>query len=285
MFRRVHKNITTIFTYIFYSMKTTKYLFFLSLISILTFCNGYVWATSLKTLKGTKWYLERMTEQDTTLSSKITTKLFKQGAQQISFENNGKYNAKNLLGLDSLKGLFIETKHTLVLSNESENAYYWVFEVQNKTTDSLTLQFVNYSAKSSVIYLTFKRMTQQIENMMLAQKNVPKYADFKGDWEWNFDGKKVAIQLNQVGKEVLGTHCYGVNCQNNYSLSGTVEGDTATLQIKDRNTLEILGVGKLIRLSDGTLSWKLSKNEGGKVVTVEKIQLNQIKGRKEDEKM
>ncbi|WP_291728495.1 hypothetical protein [Bernardetia sp.] len=266
-------------------MKTTKYLFFLSLIGLLFFCNGYVWATSLTTLKGTKWYLERMTEQDSAISPKITSKLFKQGAQQISFANDGKYDARNLLGLDSLKGFFIETKHTLVLSNEAGNAYYWVFEVENKTTDSLTLQFVNYSAKSSVIRLTFKRMTKQIEEMVLSQNNIPKYADFKGNWEWNFDGKKVAIQLNQVGKEVLGTHCYGVDCQHNYSLSGTVEGDTATLQIKDRNTLEILGVGKLIRLADGTLSWKLSKNEKGSIVTVEKIQLNQIKGIKEDEKM
>lgn len=259
-------------------MKTTKYLFFLSLTALLLFCNGYVWATSLTTLKGTKWYLERMTEQDTSVSSKITSKLFKQGAQQISFGKDGKYDARNLLGLDSLKGFFIETNHTLVLSNEAGNAYYWVFELQNKTSDSLTVQFVNYSAKSSVINLTFKPMTKKLEEMVLSQNNQPKYADFKGDWEWNFDGKKVLIQLNQVGKEVLGTHCYGVDCQYNYSLSGTVEGDTATLQIKDRNTLEILGVGKLIRLSDGTLSWRLDKNEKGKIITVEKVQLNPPKG-------
>ena len=266
-------------------MKTTKYLFFLSLVGLLFFCNGYVWATSLTTLKGTKWYLERMTEQDTSVSSKITSKLFKQGAQQISFEKDGKYDARNLLGLDSLKGFFIETKHTLVLSNEAGNAYYWVFEFQNKTADSLTLQFVNYSTKTSVIHLTFKRMTKQIEEMVLTKENTPKYADFKGNWEWNFDEKKLAIQLTQVGKEILGTHCYGVDCQYNYSLSGTVEGDTATIQVKDRNTLEILGVGKLIRLSDGTLSWRLTKNEKNKIVTVEKIQLNQMKARKEDEKL
>ncbi|WP_338767395.1 hypothetical protein WAF17_05725 [Bernardetia sp. ABR2-2B] len=268
-------------------MKTTKYLFFLSLIGLLFFCNGYVWATSLNNLKGTKWYLERMTEQDTSVSSKITSKLFKQGAQQISFDKNGKYDARNLLGLDSLKGFFIETNHTLVLSNEAGNAYYWVFEIENKSSDSLTVQFVNYSAKSSIIKLTFKPMTKQLEEMVLMQNNQPKYADFKGDWEWNFDGKKVLIQLNQVGKEVLGTHCYGVDCQYNYSLSGTVEADTATLQVKDRNTLEILGVAKLIRLSDGTLSWRLDKNEKGKIVTVEKIQLNQpkaIMNNKEKEK-
>jgi hypothetical protein len=120
-------------------------------------------------------------------------------------------------------------------------------------------------------------MTQQLEEMVLSQTNQPKYADFKGDWEWNFDGKKVLIQLNQVGKEVLGTHCYGVDCLHNYSLSGTVEGDTATLQVKDRNTLEILGVAKMIRLSDGTLSWRLDENKKGKIITVEKIQLNQPK--------
>ena len=265
-------------------MRTAKYLFFLSLIGLLFFCNGYVYATSLTTLKGTKWYLERMTEQDTSVSSKITSKLFKQGAQQISFDRNGKYDARNLLGLDSLKGFFIETNHTLVLSNEAGNAYYWVFEFQNKTLDSLTLQFVNYSAKPSIIRLTFKPMTKQLEEMVLAQNNQPKYADFKGDWEWTFDGKKVFIQLNQVGKEVLGTHCYGADCKHNYSLSGTVEGDTATLQIKDRNTLEILGVGKLIRLSDGTLSWRLDKNKEEKIVTVEKIQLNHSKTLAEEKK-
>ncbi len=259
-------------------MKTTKYLFFLSLIGLLFFCNGYLWATSLK---GTQWYLERMTEQDTSISSKITSKLFKQGAQQISFENDGTYKAKNLLGLDSLKGFFSETNHTLVLSNEAGDAYYWVFEFQNKTSDSLTVQFINYSAKPSIIHLTFKPITKQIEEMVLSQNNQPKYADFKGDWEWDFDGKKVLIQLNQVGKEVLGTHCYGADCQHNYSLSGTVEADTATLQVKDRNTLEILGVAKLIRLSDGTLSWRLSKNEKGKIVTVEKIQLNSTASKEE----
>jgi len=264
-------------------MKTTKYLFFLSLIGLLFFCNGYVWATSLTTLKGTKWYLERMTEQDTTVSSKITSKLFKQGAQQILFEKDSKYDARNLLGLDSLKGFFIETNNTLVLSNEAGNAYYWVFEFQNKTTDSLTLRFINYSAKPSVIHLTFKPMTKQLEDMVLAQNNVPKHINyFQGDWEWDFDGKKLVLNLTQVGKEVLGTHCYGVDCQYNYFLSGTAEADTATLQVKDRNTSEILGVAKLIHLSDGTLSWRLEKNENNKIVTVEKIQLNKPKTRKEE---
>jgi hypothetical protein len=264
-------------------MKTTKHLFFLSLTALLFFCNGYVCATSLTTLKGTKWYLERMTEQDTSISPKITSKLFKQGAQQISFDKDGKYDARNLLGLDSLKGFFIETNHTLVLSNEAGNAYYWVFEFQNKTSDSLTVRFVNYSAKPSVINLTFKPITKHMEEMILSQNNAPKYTEyFNGDWEWNFDGKKVLLKLTHVGKEVLGSHCYGVDCKYNYSLYGTVEGDTATLQVKDRNTLEILGVAKLIRLSDGSLNWRLDKNEGGKIVTVEKIQLTRPKEIKEE---
>lgn len=258
-------------------MKTTKYLFFLSLIGLLFFCNGYIYATSLTTLKGTKWYLERMTEQDTTISPKITSKVFKQGAQQISFDKNGKYDARNLLGLDSLKGFFIEGNHTLVLSNEAGNAYYWVFEFQNKTADSLTLQFVNYSAKPSVIKLTFKPMTKELEDMVLAQNNIPKFANFEGNWEWNFEGKKVFIQVVQMGKEIMGAHCYGVDCKHNYTLIGTVEGDTATLQVKDRNTSTILGVAKLIYLSDGTLSWKLDKNENGQIITVEKIELNRSK--------
>ncbi|MCC5945835.1 MAG: hypothetical protein JJT94_12955 [Bernardetiaceae bacterium] len=245
--------------------------------------NSLSWAQTNQTpFAGTAWTLTEVLKYPKK-EGKVQEPLRKtylKGEQVIHFSKDGRYQAEKFLGLDSIQGALILSKHTLVLSNYEETGYYWVFDIIEKDSSNLLLNFVPYRNENEVLAMRF--VPYQVQSADNApQSTDPKaeddFVDMEGEWEWGYQNMKVRLVIKQMGNKILANHFLHQDEKPSYQLNGQVQGNFAYLDIfAYGNEEKLLGKARLNKLPEGLLNWAIEPSTNkveNEVKTISGIQL------------